>query len=116
MPYPEESALPEVSAAEAVTAVRAGAYLIDVREQYEWDAGHAPQAHLVPMSALLERLGDIPAETPLLVICHSGMRSERVTEYLLREGYEASNVAGGMIAWNAAGGEIESDGPGTARV
>jgi rhodanese-related sulfurtransferase len=116
MPFPDEAALPEISAAEAITAVEAGAYLIDVREQHEWDAGHAPRAHLLPMSALLERLGDIPAETPLLVVCHSGMRSERVTQYLLGEGYDATNVAGGMMAWNAAGGEIESDGPGTPRV
>lgn len=116
MPYPEESALPEISAAEAIVAVRAGAYLLDVREQHEWDMGHAPEAHLLPMSALVERLGEIPDDTPLLVVCHSGMRSERVTQYLVNEGYVASNVAGGMVAWNAAGGEIEADGPGTARV
>ena len=108
--------LPEVSAAEAIFAVKAGAYLVDVREQHEWDAGHAPQAHLLPMSSLLERIGEIPADVPVLVVCHSGMRSERVTEYLLREGYEASNVTGGMLAWNAAGGEIDADGPGTPRV
>ena len=108
--------LPEVSATEAILAVKAGAYLVDVREQHEWDAGHAPQAHLLPMSSLLERIGEIPADVPVLVVCHSGMRSERVTEYLLREGYEASNVTGGMLAWNAAGGEIDADGPGTPRV
>ena len=116
MPTSEESALPEISAADAIAAVESGGYLIDVREQHEWDAGHAPKAHLLPMSTLLERIGEIPAETPLLVVCHSGMRSERVTEYLLREGYDATNVSGGMMAWNAAGGEIESDGPGTPRV
>lgn len=113
---PDESDLPEVSASEAIAAVREGAYLLDVREQHEWDAGHAPQAHLLPMSALVERVGEIPRDEPLLVVCHSGMRSERVAQYLLQEGYDVSNVVGGMVAWNAAGGEIESDGPGTARV
>ncbi len=98
--------LPEITAADAIAQVDSGAYLIDVREQDEWDAGHAPAAHLVPMSRLNELIGEVPQETPVLIVCHSGGRSLRVTRALRDAGYDATNVIGGMTAWAEAGGEV----------
>jgi rhodanese-related sulfurtransferase len=100
--------LPEVTADEALTRARAGARLIDVRERDEWDSFHAPEAVLLPMSELTERVGELPRDEQLLIVCHSGARSARVAAYLNREGYDAVNVAGGMLAWP---GEVVSEGP-----
>ena len=95
-----------IDATEAIDRVAAGTVLIDVREQHEWDAGHAPRATLLPMSEIEHRLCELPENGQFLVICHSGMRSERVTNFLLSDGFDAVNVEGGMMAWQAAGGEI----------
>jgi len=103
------SGLPEITAAEAIARAEAGtARLVDVREQDEWDRGHSPLATLVPMSQLQARLGEIPDDEPLLIVCHAGVRSARVTQALVRAGYDASNVAGGMTAWVAAGGPLDA--------
>ena len=83
----------------------AGEHLIDVREVHEWEAGHAPKARLLPMSEIHERLDELP-EGPLLIICHSGARSARVSDFLAQSGYPVTNVLGGMSAWIAAGGPV----------
>ncbi|MFP7833247.1 rhodanese-like domain-containing protein [Marisediminicola sp. LYQ134] len=103
-------AIPTVTAAEARSAIDTGdGVLVDVREQNEWDKGHAPEASLLPMSQLSERVTELSADTRLLVVCHSGQRSARVTSALVGAGYDAVSVAGGMIAWHADGGEIVSE-------
>ena len=101
--------MPEVDAAEAIGLVADGTLLIDVREQDEWDAGHAPDARLVPLSQLQERVGELPENTKLLIVCHSGMRSMRATAFLRAEGLDAVNVIGGMVAWSAAGGALSAN-------
>lgn len=79
------------------------AVLLDVREDDEWTAGHAPQAVHVPMGEVPQRIGEIPDEGTVHVICRSGGRSAQVTAYLNQGGRQAVNVAGGMQAWAAAG-------------
>jgi rhodanese-related sulfurtransferase len=98
-----------------VSEVPAGATLLDVREDDEWTAGHAPEAVHVPMSAFLERLDQVP-DGPLAVVCRVGGRSAQVTAYLRNQGREAVNVTGGMLAWEAAGRPLVADGPGPAQV
>jgi rhodanese-related sulfurtransferase len=80
-----------------------GAVLLDVREDDEWTAGHAPEARHLPMSQIAGRLGEVPAADPLYVICRSGGRSARVVAFLSQQGVPAVNVAGGMQSWAAAG-------------
>lgn len=104
-----EPVLPEVDAAAAIDLVAAGSWLLDVRERHEWATGHAPEAHLIPLSELQDRVAEIPSDEQVIVICHSGARSLSVTEYLVREGRDAVNLTGGMIAWYSAGGEIDVD-------
>ncbi len=77
--------------------------LLDVREAVEWVAGHAPGAVHLPMSELAARLDEVPEVSPLYVICRSGGRSERVTEYLNVNGWDAVNVVGGMSVWVGLG-------------
>lgn len=86
------------------------AILLDVREQHEWDRGHSPLAVLIPMSQLQARIAEVPEDRTLLVICHSGQRSARVASALAEAGYDARSVAGGMIAWDAMGGELAAKG------
>jgi rhodanese-related sulfurtransferase len=95
--------MPHVGPEEAVRlAGEEGAVLLDVREQEEWDAGHAPAALHVAMSTLSGRADDIPTDRLIVCVCRSGGRSAAVTEALLNGGWKAVNLEGGMHAWEAA--------------
>ncbi|WP_329241773.1 rhodanese-like domain-containing protein [Streptomyces sp. NBC_01478] len=83
----------------------ADAVLLDVREPHEWQAGHAPWAVHLPLSALAAGAG-LPAEVqarPLAVICRSGKRSRQAAELLAARGAEVVDVTGGMLDWAGAG-------------
>lgn len=106
---------PEISATDAVALLDGDeAVLLDVREQHEWDAGHAPQARHLAMSELAGRISEIPAEVAVICVCHVGGRSAAVSQALNRAGYNSLNLTGGMIAWEAAGFPVVDDvgGPG----
>lgn len=92
----------DVSAEAAHRMVEEGAFLLDVREAAEWDAGHAPQAVWIPMGELEGRVGELPEGGRIVTICRSGSRSHAVTRALLEAGYDAVNLDGGMRAWAAA--------------
>ena len=84
------------------------AVLLDVREQDEWDAGHAPGAVHIPLGDLPVRYGELDADASVLVICHSGGRSARATQRLNEAaGLEATNLDGGIVAWAGAGLPVE---------
>jgi rhodanese-related sulfurtransferase len=77
-----------------------GTYLLDVREDEEWAAGHAPEAHRLPMADVPSRLGEVPTAGVVAVICRSGHRSAHVVAYLRAQGWgNVHNVAGGMMEW-----------------
>ena len=103
----------EITPTDTHAAVEAGeAFLLDCREQDEWDHVHIEGATLIPMSELNARVGELPApgERPVIVYCHHGMRSLRVATALRSAGYaDAQSMAGGIDAWAA---EVE---PGMAR-
>lgn len=108
--------IPAVDVVEANRLAATGAFLLDVREDDEWAAGHAPAATHLPLG----RLGDVAtvvpaAAAPIVAICRSGNRSGRATEALLAAGYQVVNMAGGMQAWAAAGLPVVAagDAPGT---
>lgn len=92
-----------------VTDLADDAVILDVREQDEWDAGHAPNAVHIPMSELPSRTGDLPEDEPLPVVCRAGGRSLRSAAWLEGQGYNVINVDGGMQAWQAAGKQIVAD-------
>src|ERR1700712_4707538 len=92
-----------VSVAEAIELINDGALLLDVREQDEWDAGHAPQARLLPMSQLSERAEELPRDRQIVCVCHVGGRSAMVTQALQQAGWPVVNLIGGMQAWQLAG-------------
>lgn len=98
----------EITAQQARQWLSEGAVLIDVREQVEWVAGHAPEAIHIPMALL--SLNNLPTDEKIIVICRSGNRSMHATMAMREAGLEAYNFAGGMHAWQAAGGVIEAAG------
>ncbi len=80
------------------------ALMVDVREQNEWDLGHAPGAVHIPLGDLPARLGELPeSDGSLAIVCRSGNRSGRATAWLAQQGFDAVNVAGGMLAWQSSG-------------
>ena len=99
--------IPTVDVHEAERRLRddpGGPLLLDVREASEFAEVRAPGAVLLPTSAFMARLAEIPTDRPLLVVCHVGGRSAAVTGYLVRAGRtDVANVAGGMDAWARAG-------------
>ena len=99
------SGMPEVPAAD----VPDQAYLVDVREDHEWLAGHAPDALHIPLGALGERSDQIPRDRAVYVICRAGTRSARAVQALNAAGWQALNVADGMQGWESAGRAMASE-------
>jgi rhodanese-related sulfurtransferase len=93
------SETPEVDVQEAKKRVDAGALLVDVREQDEYDTVRIPGATLVPLSELQQRYAELPEDRDLVIHCGSGARSARATDFLIEYGYQAVNVAGGILDW-----------------
>jgi len=93
----------DVDPAEADRLTVAGAVMVDVREDDEWEAGHAPVAVHVPMGQVVERMGELPTDRTIVCMCRVGGRSGSVAVHLAGAGYDVRNIAGGMQAWAALG-------------
>ena len=105
-----DAPLPEIDVAELARRHAEGAYVLDVRQPDEYEAGHVPGAVLVPLDQLPARQSEVPADRPVLVICKSGGRSAAAVQALTAAGYDATNVAGGTMAWIDAGNRV-AEGP-----
>ncbi|EME15663.1 hypothetical protein G419_24304 [Rhodococcus triatomae BKS 15-14] len=85
------------------------AVLLDVREPAEWAEGHAPGAVHIPMNDVPARMDEIDIDAVVYVVCRSGGRSMSVVPYLNQNGFDAVNVAGGMVAWQQSGRPVVAD-------
>lgn len=75
--------------------------LLDVREDEELAIAALAGAEHIPMRSIPARIGEIPADRPLVVMCHHGMRSQQVAHFLEQSGREqVFNLAGGIDAWS----------------
>jgi rhodanese-related sulfurtransferase len=101
--------VPEVGAEEGRAMVDAGALLLDVRELDEWQAGHAADAHFIPLGEVEARAGELPRDRRIVAICRSGARSARATMFLRAQGLDVANLTGGMRAWSTAGLDVVTD-------
>jgi rhodanese-related sulfurtransferase len=91
--------VPEVLSAD----LPAGVFLLDVREDDEWAAGHAPDAVHVRLGNLGEHATELPKDRDIYLICRSGARSAYAAQVLASNGWQAINVADGMAGWAVAG-------------
>ena len=102
-PFPMSAAPLEITVEEA-SRLLAGPnppVLIDVREPDEFVVCRIEGARLVPMNTVAARLAEIPQDRPVLVQCHHGGRSMKVTQFLRAKGFaQVSNLQGGIEAWS----------------
>jgi rhodanese-related sulfurtransferase len=84
--------------------------LIDVREPYEYEAGHIAGVKHIELEHLAGRAGEIDSEKPVVFHCRMGRRSALATEAFRASGYEAYNMAGGIQAWADEGLPLEPEG------
>lgn len=105
-----DTSVPEIDIAELARRHGEGGYVLDVRQPDEYREGHVPGAVLVPLGDVEARMDELPADRPLLVVCRSGGRSAAAVKTLRAAGYDATNVAGGTLAWIDAGHAVV-DGP-----
>lgn len=78
--------------------------IIDVREPDEVAAGKIPGAVNIPLGLVEYRMNELEKEKEYILVCRSGGRSGRATQFLESNGYNVTNMAGGMLAWT---GKIE---------
>jgi len=83
--------------------LRAGedVFVLDVREPDEVIEWAFPDAVNIPLGQLSDRTGELPTGRPIVVVCHSGVRSAAAADALERAGWPAENLAGGAVAWVA---------------
>ena len=85
-------------------------WLLDVREDDEWAAGHIEGAVHIPMSGLLPRVAEVPKEGDVVVVCKVGARSAQVAAYLAQQGWpNVRNLDGGVLSWVGAGRPLVSE-------
>lgn len=74
--------------------------LLDVREGWELDVASVPDVQHIPMGEVADRIGEIARDREVVVMCRSGRRSLEVAKYLQQNGFNAVNLAGGVLAWS----------------
>jgi rhodanese-related sulfurtransferase len=93
----------EVNIDDLENAIAEGKFVVDVREDHEFEAGHVPNAHHIPLSTVADRSAELPQGEQIWLICQGGVRSMKAADYLLAQGFDVVSVAGGTGAWIAAG-------------
>ncbi len=87
-----------------------GATVIDVRDTAEHEAGHVPGTRHVALASLTEHAASIDKSRPVVLYCRGGNRSAMGAEALRASGWDAHNMAGGMLAWADRGLPLEPEG------
>jgi rhodanese-related sulfurtransferase len=98
------------TAAPATADDAGGAILLDVREDDEWELGHAPGAVHIPMSDVPARIDELNHDAQIYVVCRQGGRSLQVARYLAHAGFDVYQVTGGMVAWQKSGRPLAAAG------
>ena len=79
-------------------------FVLDVRNQDEWDEFHIPNTTLIPLKELAGRVNEVPKDAKILVVCNSGNRSDEGRDILKKAGYsDVTSMDGGVSAWRKLG-------------
>jgi rhodanese-related sulfurtransferase len=94
--------IPEITPAEFVARRQSGAdlTLLDVREDWELGVASVPGVLHIPMGDVADRVGELDKSKEVVVLCRSGRRSLEVARFLQQNGFNAVNLAGGILAWS----------------
>jgi rhodanese-related sulfurtransferase len=84
--------------------------VLDVREDWEWEAGHIAESVHIPLGQLGARIGELAPDRLIVVVCRSGARSQMAADAMSDVGWDTANLAGGLLAWHAAGLPLEPPG------
>lgn len=93
----------EVTIDDLAEAMKHGAYVLDVREQDEYDEAHVPGVVPIPLGELEDRVNEVEDGSRVFVICRSGARSQKGADILEANGIDAVSVAGGTLGWIDSG-------------
>ena len=85
------------------------ALFVDVRESYEYEAGHVAESLHMPIGQISEGWEKLPTGASIVVVCQIGQRSGLVAEFLRERDLDAHNLEGGLEAWVAAGLDLVSN-------
>ena len=99
----------EVTRDEAQALLEDGAQLVDVRVAHEWEAGHIAGATHLPLEDLAERSGELDKDRPVVLYCRGGTRSSMAAEALDGAGFNAVKLTEGIVGWDEAGLELDSE-------
>jgi rhodanese-related sulfurtransferase len=83
--------------------------LIDVRQDHEFEAGRISGARHLELTQLAARADTIERDRPIVFYCRSGTRSAMATDAFVQAGFDAHNMVGGLLAWEAAGLPLEPE-------
>jgi rhodanese-related sulfurtransferase len=95
---------------EAQTRITNGAFLVDVREQNEFDEVRIPGATLIPLSEFAARFSEMPKDQEIVLMCAGGVRSAQAAQFAAQHGFKLSNLEGGIKAWHSEGLPVEFGG------
>ncbi|MCE9645168.1 MAG: rhodanese-like domain-containing protein [Chloroflexi bacterium] len=76
--------------------------VLDVRQPEEYGDGHIAGSKLIPLGELSKRMNELPKNREIICVCASGSRSQSATRLLVGQGFDASNMDGGMFMWQRA--------------
>ena len=96
--------LPSLSASELSEKIKVDkqALVIDVRQPEEYREGHIAGSKLIPLGELGKHINELPKDKEIICVCASGSRSSSATKYLIKMGYNAFDMTGGMFMWQRA--------------
>jgi rhodanese-related sulfurtransferase len=97
----------QISPDRAAELIEAGAFLVDVRRPYEWDAGRIPGATHIEMNDLASSAESVPRDRPVVFYCRSGSRSALAAAAFRQAGWDAYNLESGVQDWVDQGHELD---------
>jgi rhodanese-related sulfurtransferase len=102
----------EITAAQAYDKYQSGAFFLDVRGEAEWNDGHIPGSVVIPLDELAGRLGELPEDRDIVVVCALGVRSAEGARILVEAGFSpVACLGGGLGTWEEVGYPLEQGVP-----